>query len=116
MKPEISDLLPGEWNYRTANNNKIYIFMEGITDVFVYSDYEYPKAEKALYKLEKVDGKNRLEIKHPVNTKLKDELYEIKIEGENMYWSYVDESDKEKIIRLVKFSGERKSTRNEKDL
>jgi hypothetical protein len=103
----ISELLVGEWAYRKGEFAKFYIFMPDITDVLVYSDHNFPKAEKALYNLKKVNEKHLIEIKHPVN-KIEDEVYEIVEIGEKfMLWAYTDKDENVKTIKLIRFLGER---------
>lgn len=72
------------------------------TDVVIYSDYTFPKAEAAIFELNLVDDKHQLEIKHP-NKKLKTEVYEIvSVDHKQMIWSFT-EGEEVKQIKLMKF-------------
>lgn len=99
----INDLLIGEWQLPISNNGKLYEFLPN-TDIVIYSDYDFPKAEAATFSLKTIDDKHQLEIRHP-NKKLKTEVYEIvSIDHKKMIWAYV-EGENVKQIKLMKFLG-----------
>ncbi len=99
----VAELLVGEWRPKPNAKGEWYEFMQN-RDVCIYTDYDYPKAEPAIYELKDADGKNILEIKHPMHP-IETEVYEIaEIDEHRMVWEYTID-DEVKRIKLERYFG-----------
>lgn len=99
----IAELLIGEWQASLLKGSKIYEFIPD-TDIVIYSDHDFPKAESATFTLKLIGEEQVLEIKHPLHP-IEIEVYTIvSIDLKKMVWSYLD-VEAVKQIKLMRFLG-----------